>query len=62
MLHNFWDIEAIGIVDTKPEMTKEFLSHIQFHDNHYEVSLPWKEGHFDLHNHFSISLNCLKHL
>jgi len=62
MLRKFWDTESIGIVDTEPEATKEFLNHIQFHDNHYEVSLPWKEGQFNLPNHFDISLNRLKHL
>ena len=62
MLCTFWDTKAIVIVNTEPEVTKEFLNHLQFHDNHYEVSLPWKEGQFNLPNHFSISLNRLRHL
>ena len=62
MLRKFWDTESIGIVDTEQEMTNEFSNHIQFHENYYEVSLPWKEGHCDLPNHFSLSLNRLRHL
>ena len=62
MLRKFWDTESIGIVDTEQEMTNEFSNHIQFHENYYEVSLPWKEGQCDLPNHFSLSLNRLRHL
>ena len=54
--------KSIGIVETEPEMMKELLENIQFCGNHYEVSLPWKEGKFDLPNHFSISVNRLRHL
>ena len=62
ILRKFWDTEAIGIADAEPEMMRELLNNVQFHDNHYEVSLPWKEGHFNLPNHFSISMNRLRHL
>ena len=41
---------------------KELLNNVQFHDNHYEISLPWKEVNFDLPNHFFISVNRLRHL
>ncbi|XP_065895824.1 uncharacterized protein [Dysidea avara] len=41
---------------------KELLNHIQFHDNHYEVLLPWKEGQFYLPNHYFISSNHLRYL
>ena len=53
----FWDTESIGIVETEPEMMKELLENIQFCGNHYEVSLPWKEGKFDLPNHFFLSVS-----
>ena len=62
IIRKFWDTESIGIVKTEPEMMKELLENIQFCGNHYEVSLPWKEGKFDLPNHFSISVNRLRHL
>ena len=59
ILHKFWDTVSIGIVDTEHEGTSE---NVQFYDNDYEVSLPWREGHFDLPKHFSISINHLRYL
>ena len=47
MLHKFWDTESIGVLDTDHTKTDEFLSCVQFHDKHYEILLPWKEGHYD---------------
>ena len=53
MLCKVWDTEAIRVVYTESEMMWEFLNHVQFHDNCYEVSIPWKEGQFDSPNYFS---------
>jgi len=62
VLRKFWDMESIGVLDTDHTLTDEFLNCVQFCNNHYEVSLPWKERHYDLPNHFTISLNRLRHL
>ena len=62
VLRKFWEIESIGIVETSHNSTKNFLSHIQFQDGRYEVSLPWQEGHFELPTHYSLSLNRLQYL
>ena len=62
VLRKFWEVESIGIVETSHKSTENFLSHIQFQDGRYEVSLPWQEGHFDLPTHYSLSLNQLRYL
>ena len=56
VLQKFWEVEPIGIFETSHKSTDNFLSHIQFQDGRYKVSLPWQEGHFDLPTHYSLSL------
>ena len=45
-LKGFWQIEAVGITDTLAvqSSTDQFLDHVTFTSDRYEVSLPWKEG------------------
>ena len=63
-LRCFWEIEAIGITDTlavQPS-TDQFLDHIAFTGDRYEVSLPWKEGPLNFSDHYVLSLNHLRSL
>ena len=47
-LKGFWEIEAVGITDVPPThiSTDQFLDHVTFTGDHYEVSLPWKALNF----------------
>lgn len=40
VLRKFWETESIGVVEANCKITKYFLSHIQFREGRYEVSLP----------------------
>ena len=63
-LKRFWEIEAIGITDTlavQPS-TDQFVDHIAFTGDRYEVSLPWKEGPLNFSDHYILSLNRLRSL
>ena len=42
--------------------TDQFLDHIAFTGDHYEVSLPWKEGPLNFSDHYVLSLNHLRSL
>ena len=60
----FREIEAICITDTlavQPS-TDQFLDHIAFTGDRYEVSLPWKEGPLNFSDHYILSLNRLRSL
>jgi len=65
MLKQFWELETIGIVDnmgTSSQADDKFLSDIVFTEGRYHVSLPWKEGHSSVPDHFILSLNRLRSL
>ena len=60
MLKRFWELETIGIVDNmsiSSQVDDKFLSDIVFAESHYQVSLPWKERHPSVPDHFILSLN-----
>ena len=40
----------------------QFLNHISFTGERYEVSLPWKEGQLNFSDHYILSLNRLRSL
>ena len=42
-LRSFWDIESLGITDTKDTVLEQFSSIVTLRDGCYEVSLPWKD-------------------
>ena len=63
MLHHFWDTESLGIIDKdSDEEPSSFLERLQFKRNRYEVTLPWKESHPDIPDHFVLCLNRLRYL
>lgn len=47
-LHNFWDLESVGIcskenvVVANNPVLKSFSDSIRYHDGRYEVALPWR--------------------
>ena len=59
LLKKFWEVEAIGITNDSSHTDSQFLS-IEFTEGHYEVTLPWKEGHLHFSDHFLLSLNRLR--
>ena len=63
-LKGFWEIEAVGITDTLAvqSSTDQFLDHITFTGDRYEVSLPWKEGPLNFSDHYILSLHRLRSL
>ena len=40
----------------------EFLKNIQYRDDHYEVSLPWRQDCSDIADHYNLCNNCLHYL
>ena len=62
IVRSFWTVEAVGILDEKAVPLNEFLPDIKFNEGQYEIQLPWKEGCFELSNHFSLAMGCLRHL
>ena len=55
----FWDLDTIGIVEKEKSVYKIFLDNISFHDNRYEVHLPFKEDHSMIEDNYEL---CKKHL
>ena len=55
----FWDLDTIGIVEKEKSVYKIFLDNISFHDNRYEVHLPFKEDHPMIEDNYEL---CKKHL
>ena len=49
-------------MDEKVVPLNEFLPDIKFNEGRYEIQLPWKEGCFELSNHFSLAMGRLRHL
>ena len=58
-LKAFWDLESIGIKSNEYSVYQEFEKTIKFKDNRYEVSLPWKQFHPELPDHYDLSLKRL---
>jgi len=62
MLRQFWDTEAIGVsTDCMDDSsTQTFIERLRFSQHRYEVGLPWKEGHCNIPDHFTVCLNRLR--
>lgn len=58
-LKAFWDLESIGIKSNECSVYQEFEKMITFKGNRYEVSLPWKQFHPKLPDHYDLSLKRL---
>ena len=53
-LKRFWDLESLGIVKQENSVYEKFIQKITFNGHNYEVSLPWKECHPPLPDHYEL--------
>ena len=53
-LKQFWELESLGIPTIETPVYEKFLQQIRFDGNRYEVSLPWKEHHPSLPDHYEL--------
>ena len=58
-LRSFWELESLGICGPEKMVHDEFADTITFKDGRYQVSLPWKEFHRPLPDHYQLSLKRL---
>ena len=54
-VERFWEAEAVGTFEQSEfhdqDYREPFLQNLSFHDNHYEVSLPWIRDPHDVPSH-----------
>ena len=62
ILHSFWKLESLGIVDPEATVLDEFSQTVCFHNGRYQVSLPWKDSHPPLPDNFDLSNKRLQSL
>ncbi len=56
VLHSFWDLESLGVVNTKEDsVLEEFTRSVQLKNGRYEVMLPWKDSHPRLPDNYLLS-------
>ena len=53
-LKKFWELESLGIPTNETPVYENFLEQICFDGDRYEVSLPWKEHHPPLPDHYEL--------
>ena len=58
-LRQFWELESLGIVKEESSVYEKFVQKIFFDGQRYQVSLPWRENHPPLPDHFEL---CRKRL
>ena len=60
----FWEAEAVGTFEQSKvhdqDYSEPFLQNLSFHDNHYEVSLPWIRDPHDVPSHYVLCKDRLK--
>ena len=63
-LSNFWELESLGIVDVpvKSKTSYSFVPSISCNENHYSVSLPWKDDHAEIPVHLALCESRLRGL
>lgn len=55
-LRSFWELESLGIQEVEKTLYDDFVSNITFSQGHYQVTLPWKEFHDALPDHYQLIL------
>ena len=55
-LRSFWELESLGIQQEEKTLYDDFTSNIAFSQGRYQVTLPWKEFHEVLPDHYQLSL------
>ena len=58
-IERFWNLDTIGIVEKERSVHEKFLDDISFHDNQYEVRLPFKEDNPVIEDNYEL---CKKRL
>ena len=58
-LRSFWELESLGIQQEEKTLYNDFTSNIAFSQGRYQVTLPWKEFHEVLPDHYQLSLKRL---
>ena len=53
-MKQFWELESLGITRNEALVYEKFVQQIRFDGKRYEVSLPWKEHHQPLPDHFDL--------
>ena len=61
-LKMFWDLESFGVNQNESSVYQEFQKEITHKGNRYEVSLPWKQSHHALPDHYDLALRRLNGL
>ena len=61
-IERFWDLDTIEIVEKERSVYENFLDDISFHDNRYEVRLPFKEDHPMIEDNYELCKKCLSQL
>ena len=55
-VRKFWDYESLGIKSEEPPIDENFRKSLEFVQQKYKVSLPFKENHPLIHDNYSLSL------
>ena len=55
-LKMFWDLESFGVNQNESSVYQEFQKEVTHKGNKYEVSLPWKQSHPALPDHYDLAL------
>ena len=58
-IERFWNLDTIGIIEKERSVHEKFLDDISFHDNQYEVRLPFKEDNPVIEDNYEL---CKKRL
>ena len=58
-LKQFWEVESLGVTEDETSVYDHFVQQIKYDGQGYEVSLPWKEHHPPLPDHYDL---CYKRL
>ena len=61
-LQQFWELESLGIPSNETPVYEKFLQQIHFDGHRYEVSLPSKENHPSLPDHYQLCCKRLENL
>ena len=55
----FWELQSLGVADNETSVYDKFVQQVKYDGHRYEVSLPWKEHHPALLDHYEL---CVKRL
>ena len=58
-IHQFWDLDTIGIRENESSVLENFMDNIQFENGRYTVELPFKQGYPILPDNYKLSVTRL---